>query len=38
MWNDTVPELDRLQLLKPIDVGVLIAYCLAWDQLVRAAN
>ncbi|WP_179293486.1 phage terminase small subunit P27 family [Mycobacterium intracellulare] len=38
MWERTVPELERLDLLKEIDLGVLAAYCLAWDQLVQAVN
>lgn len=35
-WDRVVPELQRLQLLKPIDRAALTAYCLTWDRLVRA--
>jgi P27 family predicted phage terminase small subunit len=38
MWERTVPELDRLRLLKEPDLGVLASYCLAWDQLLQAVN
>lgn len=35
-WNRVVPELARLELLKPIDSAALTAYCLAWARLVDA--
>ncbi|MEQ1709461.1 MAG: phage terminase small subunit P27 family [Terricaulis sp.] len=35
-WNRVVPELQRLQLLKPGDGPTLVAYCLAWGRLVGA--
>jgi P27 family predicted phage terminase small subunit len=35
-WGRVVPELQRLQLLKPIDRAALTAYCLTWDRLVTA--
>jgi P27 family predicted phage terminase small subunit len=33
-WKRVVPELARLELLKPVDRAALTAYCLAWDRLV----
>src|ERR1043165_7406112 len=35
-WARVVPELARLDLVKPIDRASLTAYCLTWDRLVRA--
>lgn len=35
-WERVVPELQRLELLKPIDGSSLTAYCLAWHRLVTA--
>lgn len=35
-WDRVVPELQRLELTKPIDRGALTAYCLTWDRLVTA--
>ncbi|MER8266521.1 phage terminase small subunit P27 family [Streptomyces griseus] len=35
-WDRIVPELARLDLLKPVDRSALTAYCLTWDRLVRA--
>jgi P27 family predicted phage terminase small subunit len=35
-WERVVPELSRLELLKPVDRASLTAYCLAWDRLVEA--
>lgn len=35
-WARVVPELQRLQLLKPIDRAALTAYVLTWDRLVVA--
>lgn len=35
-WERVVPELQRLQLTKPIDRAALTAYCLTWDRLVTA--
>ncbi|MGH6657601.1 MAG: phage terminase small subunit P27 family [Actinocrinis sp.] len=35
-WRRVVPELARLQLLKPVDRAALTAYCLAWERLVTA--
>lgn len=35
-WARIVPELSRLELLKPVDRAALTAYCLAWDRLVVA--
>lgn len=38
MWEQTVPDLDALHLLKEVDLGVVAAYCLAWDQLLQAVS
>lgn len=35
-WARVVPELSRLDLVKPIDRAALAAYCLTWDRFVRA--
>jgi len=35
-WDRIVPELARLDLLKPADRSALTAYCLTWDRLVQA--
>lgn len=35
-WERVVPELARLELLKPVDRSALVAYCLCWDRLVQA--
>ncbi|GAA4688024.1 phage terminase small subunit P27 family [Streptomyces youssoufiensis] len=35
-WERVVPELARLDLLKPADRSALTAYCLTWDRLVQA--
>jgi P27 family predicted phage terminase small subunit len=35
-WRRVVPEMQRLQLLKPVDRAALTAYVLAWDRLVTA--
>lgn len=35
-WDRVVPELARLELLKPADRAALTAYCLTWDRLVQA--
>ena len=35
-WARVVPELARLELLKPVDRAALTAYCLTWDRLVQA--
>lgn len=35
-WERVVPELARLELLKPVDRAALTAYCLTWDRLVEA--
>ncbi|MDP9165150.1 MAG: phage terminase small subunit P27 family, partial [Actinomycetota bacterium] len=35
-WARVVPELARLELVKPADRAALAAYCLAWDRLVGA--
>lgn len=35
-WDRVVPELARLDLLKPIDRSALSAYCLIWQRLVDA--
>lgn len=35
-WERVVPELARLELLKPVDRAALTAYCLTWDRLVQA--
>jgi P27 family predicted phage terminase small subunit len=31
-WDRIVPELQRLELLKPIDRASLTAYCMAWQR------
>lgn len=36
LWDQVVPELQRLQLLKPIDQASLTALCLTWDRLCTA--
>lgn len=36
LWDQIVPELQRLQLLKPIDRAALTALCLTWDRLCAA--
>lgn len=35
-WERVVPELARLELIKPVDRASLTAYCLTWDRLVQA--
>lgn len=35
-WRRVVPELQRLEVLKPIDRAALTAYCLTWYRLVEA--
>lgn len=35
-WDRVVPELLRVQLLKPIDRAMLAAYCVTWARLVQA--
>jgi P27 family predicted phage terminase small subunit len=35
-WDRVVPELSRLDLVKPIDRASLTAYCLTWARLVQA--
>src|SRR5688500_503231 len=37
-WDRVVPELARLDLLKPVDRAALTAYCLTWDRLVQAQS
>lgn len=37
-WARVVPELSRLDLVKPVDRASLTAYCLTWDRLVRAQS
>lgn len=36
LWERVVPELARLELVKPIDAEALAAYCLTWQRLVEA--
>lgn len=36
LWEMVVPELQRLQLTKPVDAPALTAYCLAWQRLCQA--
>lgn len=36
MWDQVVAELQRLQLLKPIDQAALTAMCLTWERLCAA--
>jgi len=36
LWDQIVPELQRLQLLKPIDQAALTALCLTWERLCGA--
>jgi len=36
LWDQTVPELERLQLLTPAHIGVLRSYLLMWDQALAA--
>lgn len=35
-WDRVVPELQRLQLTKPVDRASLAAYCEAWSRFVEA--
>lgn len=35
-WERVVPELQRLQLLKPPDRAALASYCLAWARIKEA--
>lgn len=35
-WNRVVPELQRLELTKPLDQGALAAYCETWARFVAA--
>jgi P27 family predicted phage terminase small subunit len=35
-WNRVVPELARLELIKPIDSASLAAYCTTWARFVDA--
>lgn len=35
-WDRVLPELQRLQLTKPLDAAALTAYCLCWARLVEA--
>jgi len=35
-WERVVPELQRLELTKPVDAASLTAYCLAWQRLCQA--
>lgn len=37
-WERVVPELQRLELLKPIDGAGLAAYCMAWDRFVTSSQ
>lgn len=34
MWEQVVPELEGLDLLKRADQGVVTAFCLMWDQVL----
>jgi P27 family predicted phage terminase small subunit len=35
-WERVVPELARLELVKPNDAAALAAYCLAWQRMCQA--
>lgn len=35
-WDRVVPELQRLELTKPVDAAALTAYCLTWQRLCQA--
>lgn len=37
-WNRIVPELERLNLLTQIDVGILAGYCQQWGIYVKASR
>lgn len=37
-WNRVVPELQRLELLKPVDGAALTAYCEAWARFRTATE
>lgn len=37
-WERVVPELQRLQLTKPLDRASLTAYCMAWARFVEASK
>lgn len=37
-WDRVVPELQRLELLKPIDRASLAAYCMAWQRFFDACK
>ena len=36
LWDQTVPELERLHLLTPAHIGVLRGYLMMWDQALAA--
>lgn len=36
-WDRVVPEMQRLQLLKPPDGAALAAYCMAWARFVESS-
>jgi P27 family predicted phage terminase small subunit len=36
MWEQVVPELQRLQILKPVDGAALAAYCQTWARFCAA--
>lgn len=38
LWDEVVPELQRLELTKPIDGPALSAYCEMWDLFVVATE
>jgi P27 family predicted phage terminase small subunit len=37
-WDSVVPELERLQILKPEDRACLVAYCETWATYVAALH
>jgi P27 family predicted phage terminase small subunit len=37
-WDRIVPELQRLELLKPIDRSSLTAYCMSWQRFFDACK
>ncbi|WP_178031407.1 phage terminase small subunit P27 family [Mycobacterium xenopi] len=38
LWQRVAPALDRLDLLKPEDREVFVAYCVAWSRFVSAVQ
>lgn len=37
-WNRITAELKKLKLIAQVDRGALVAYCMAWGDVVKATN